>query len=191
MRQTNAAATMFHLKTCEALLQLHAEGAPLRFAVCHNFSSSFLRSGSSCVLYVTSFISSFVTLHYTRSQPGSLLQGMQSRSWHSWAIPGGMPCPSQAHATILNGFHYAPLRPSFTSVTSSPPAAFCCCARLAATGCVTGRRWHRSTLIRLTPYATLCPFTVCPSPPAKAGAFTGHPSRWHSQAIPSYLLHCL
>ena len=31
---------------------------------------------------------------------------------------------SQANATILTGFHYAPLRHSFTSVAFSPPAAY-------------------------------------------------------------------
>ncbi len=63
-----------------ALLQLHCPaGAPLRCAVCHTFSSSFLRSGSFCVLYATSFISSFVPLHCTRSQLCILLQVMASR----------------------------------------------------------------------------------------------------------------
>jgi hypothetical protein len=65
MRQTNAAATMFRLNTFKALLQLQCPtGAPLRYAVCHTFSSSFLRSGSSCGLRLTSFFSSFVPLHF-------------------------------------------------------------------------------------------------------------------------------
>ena len=65
MRQTNAAAATIRLKTFKALLQLHCPaGAPLRCAVCHTFSSSFLRSGSSCVLRLTSFITSFVPIYY-------------------------------------------------------------------------------------------------------------------------------
>ncbi len=80
------------------------------------------------------------------------------------AIPGGMRMPlRKAIATILTGFHYAPLRPPFTSVASSPLAAFCCCARLAATGCVAGHRWHIPALIRLSLHATRYPFTVRPS----------------------------
>jgi hypothetical protein len=49
------------------LLHLHCpSGALLRFAVCHTACSSYgIRHGSSCVLHATSFISSFVPLHYT------------------------------------------------------------------------------------------------------------------------------
>src|SRR5690606_42063906 len=49
------------------LAHLHCpSGAPLRFAVCHTTCSSYgIRHGSSCVLHATSFISSFVSLHYT------------------------------------------------------------------------------------------------------------------------------
>ena len=166
-----------------------AEGAPLRCAVCHTFSSSFLRSGSSCGLCLTSFIASSFRSIPLHSQPGICLRSPVPHPMHKAKAAAAHRLLHQAQCS----FHYisASLRYSFTSVRRSPPAAFCCCARLAATACVTGQRWHRSTLIRLTPYATRCPFTVCPSPPAKAVGFTGHPSRWHSQAIPSYLLHCL
>ena len=153
-----------------------AGSAPLRFAVCHTFSSSFLRSGSFCVLYATSFISSFIPLHCTRSQPGVLLQVMASRPLRFAAIQGGMRMPlRKAIATVLTGFHYAPIRPPFTSVASSPLAAFCCCARLAATGCVAEHRWHKPALIRLTPYATRYPFTVRPSPRCR-GALLSAPA---------------
>ena len=73
----------------------------------------------------------------------------------------------KAGATVLTGFHYAQLRKPFTSVAFSSLAAFCCYARLAATGCVSGYRWP--SLIRVTPYATRYPFTVRPSPPPKRG----------------------
>ena len=81
---------MWHCCSCIA------KGAPLRFAVCHTFSSSFLRSGSSCVLYVTSFISSFVPLHYTRSYQDILLRVMASRHRHTAPFPAGCTCPSQS-----------------------------------------------------------------------------------------------
>ena len=49
------------------LLHLHCpSGASLRYAVCHTSCSSYgIRHGSYCVLHATSFISSFVPLHYT------------------------------------------------------------------------------------------------------------------------------
>lgn len=54
-------------KSFMVLLHLHCpSGASLRFAVCHTSCSSYgIRHGSFCVLYATSFISSFVPLHYT------------------------------------------------------------------------------------------------------------------------------
>ena len=169
--------------SCSALA-----GASLRYAVCHTFSSSFLRSGSSCGLYPTSFISSFVPLHYTRSQltifPPPWHTNPHTYPQHKCAHVSG-----QTRATVLTGFHSPSLRPSFISVAYRPPAAFCCCARLAAPGCVTGRRWHKTY-----PYKA---GALCHTRPlhcvsiAPCGSFTGHPSRGHSQAIPSYLLHCL
>ncbi len=127
----------FRLKTCKALLQLQCPaGASLRFAVCHTFPPpSCVRAASVSCMPFRSFRSSFHSIAPLR----------------------------KACATVLTGFHYAPLRPPFTSVASSPLAAFCCCARLAATGCVAGHRWHIPALIRLTPYATRYPFTLHPS----------------------------
>jgi hypothetical protein len=54
-------------KSFMVLLHLHCpSGASLRYAVCHTACSSYgIRHGSSCVLHATSFISSFVPLHYT------------------------------------------------------------------------------------------------------------------------------
>ncbi|MCW3089403.1 MAG: hypothetical protein JWP81_472 [Ferruginibacter sp.] len=75
---------------------------------------------------------------------------------------------TQSRRCILTGFHFAPLRPSFTSV----PLQSTCCFLLLCSPCghwLRSRvRWHDPTLIRLTPYATLSPFTVCPSLPAVA-----------------------
>ena len=114
------------------------------------------------------------------------------KPWHT--NPATWPQHKCAHVfrkacpTILTGFHFAPLQPSFTSVAFSPPAAFCCCARLAATGCVPGRRWHRTYAHKLA-YATLCPFTVCPSLPAVALLAT--PAGGTRRQFRRDLLYCL
>jgi len=123
---------------------------------------SCVRAASVSSMPLRSFRPSFRSIAPVRSQAFCF------RSWHPApelrSNTGGMHMsPRKAIATILTGFHYAPLRPPFTSVASSPLAAFCCCARLAATGCVAGHRWHIPALIRLTPYATRYPFTVRPS----------------------------
>lgn len=107
------------------LLHLHyPSGASLRYAVCHTSCSSYgIRHGSYCVLHATSFITSFVPLHYT------------SFAAYPFASRLGIPylitetrhreCTSlsQASPTILTGFHFAALRHSFSSVAFSPPAA--------------------------------------------------------------------
>ena len=55
------------LQSFMVLLHLHCpSGASLRYAVCHTSCSSYgIRHGSYCVLHATSFITSFVPLHYT------------------------------------------------------------------------------------------------------------------------------
>ena len=85
--------------------------------------------GSYCVLHATSFISSFVTLHYTSfaakpfaSRPGIPLPDTKQHTWEYTSL-------SQANATILTGFHSAALCHSFTSVAFSPPAALFSFAR--------------------------------------------------------------
>lgn len=107
------------------LLHLHCpSGAPLRFAVCHTACSSYgIRHGSYCVLHATSFISSFVPLHYTTfaacpfaTRHGTLFNA-QSKA-QVMHIPF-----RKAIATILTGFRSATLRPTFISVAFSPPAA--------------------------------------------------------------------
>ena len=120
------------------LLHLHCpSGAPLRYAVCHTSCSSYgIRHGSSCVLHATSFISSFVPLHYTSFVAKPFASCWASQAMH---IPSHRECTSlsQANPTILTGFHFATLRHSFTSVAFSPPAAlFSCARRQPHLGCV-------------------------------------------------------
>ena len=119
------------------LLHLHCpSGASLRFAVCHTACSSYgIRHGSSCVLHATSFISSFVPLHYTTfaAWPFAARQGILSDP-HS-LIQKYAPAFPQTIPTILTGFHYASLRHSFTSVAFSPPAANNLACLAACHGC--------------------------------------------------------
>ena len=190
MRQTTAAATMFHLKTRMALLQLQCQRC-----------SATLRSLSHFFLLLPAFgqllcpVCHFV--HFVlRSAPLHPFAARQFASGHtipllhSWATRAG------CHALRKPPYntHRVPLRSTtsfihFSHIQSTRSLLLLCspCGHRLRYGATLAH----TTLIRLTPYATLCPSTVCPSPPAKAGAFTGHPSRWHSQAIPSYLLHCL
>lgn len=107
------------------LLHLHCpSGASLRFAVCHTACSSYgIRHGSSYVLHATSFISSFVPLHYTTFvarlfavRHGTLSTTQSKSTSDAHTFP-------QTNATILTGFHSATLRPTFISVAFSPPAA--------------------------------------------------------------------
>ncbi len=83
-----------------------------------------LRSGSYCVLHATSFITSFVPLHYTSfaAKPFASRQGIPSHTQSN--AHGNAPAFSQACPTILTGLHSASLRHSFTSVAFSPPAAY-------------------------------------------------------------------
>ena len=62
------------------------------------------------------------SLHLVRSYPFASWPGIplaRRKSLHM-----GCTSHSQANATILTGFHFAPLRHSFTSVAFSPPAAY-------------------------------------------------------------------
>ena len=106
------------------LAHLHCpSGAPLRFAVCHTTCSSYgIRHGSFCVLHATSFISSFVPLHYTTfvARPFATRHGTLSNTQSNAQV---MHIPFRKHPKILTGFHSAPLRPTFISVAFSPPAA--------------------------------------------------------------------
>ena len=189
MRHTNAAATTFRLKTFKALLQQHRPaGAPLRCAVCHTFSSSFLRSGSSYGLRLTSFFASCVPLHFVSfTMPALLL------TQHPGCIPSKIPTPCIPSAVsaspLFITLHYAALRHSFSSVSRRPPAAFCSDARLAAPGCVTGQCWHNTCTYKADALCHTLPLLCAPI--ASCGRFPGRPSQGHSQAIPSYLLHCL
>ena len=80
--------------------------------------------GSYCVLHATSFITSFVPLHYTTfaAKPFCCKAGhpkphTKQYTWDAPAFPQAIP-------TILTGFHFAALRHTFTSVAFSPPAAY-------------------------------------------------------------------
>jgi hypothetical protein len=172
-----------------ALLQLHClPGASLRYAVCHTFSSSFLRSGSFCVLCLTSFIASCVSLHFVSFTCAAVAYAARrcKPPFVAFVLHHLRAAPA-AHLFIP--LHYATLRHSFTSVSHSPPAAFYCYARLAATVCVTGRRCHSTHAYKADALCHALPLHCVPIAPCVR--FTGHPSRWHSQAIPSYLLHYL
>jgi hypothetical protein len=95
-----------------------ALGASLRSAVCHTTcSSSFIPHGSSRALHTTSFISLFVPLHSTRSQPpiaerlgipGFLLKIAVILS-ETKDLPGHIVIPSlsASQRTKLTQFHYA------------------------------------------------------------------------------------
>ena len=67
MCQTSAAAAIKHFINLYGIAAPALPfGATLHFAVCHTACSSYgIRHVSSCVLHATSFISSFVPLHYT------------------------------------------------------------------------------------------------------------------------------
>ena len=89
--------------------------------------------------------------------------------------------PHKCHHTAGSTFHSQNLRynthwvslslhyvlHSFQSHTGHPLPSVLVLA-LRPPGCVTGHRWHHPSLIRLTPYATQYPFTVCPSLPTVA-----------------------
>ena len=93
--------------------------------------------GSYSVLHATSFISSFVPLHYTTfaSNPFATRQGIPCHPQSNTL--GYAPAFPQTIPTILTGFHSASLRHSFTSVAFSPTAAnFCYARRPPHLGCV-------------------------------------------------------
>ena len=124
---------LWYCCTCNAL-----RAAIAGLSCCLQFR--FIPHGSYCVLHATSFITSFVPLHYTSFVAKPFASCWASQAMH---IPSHRECTSlsQANPTILTGFHSASLRHSFTSVAFSPPAAHNL-ARLAATVCVTGLHWH-------------------------------------------------
>lgn len=158
---------MICLKPLRLLLQLQCPaGAPLHCAVCHTFSSSFLRSGSSCVLHLTSLITSFVPLHFVSFTILIIAYAARCRKQLTKQCFSGTPTASANPLFITLHFaHYVihslqsgaihPL-PSVVVLALRPPAA------------LRGIIYTKPTLIRLAPYATCCPFTVCPSQPVVA-----------------------
>lgn len=86
--------------------------------------TAFVRA-ATCVLHATSFISSFVPLHYTTFVAKQLASSHGIPPHHTMPSLSGMHIPlRQSNATILTGFHSTPLRPAFISVAFSPPAAY-------------------------------------------------------------------
>jgi hypothetical protein len=112
-----------YLKTFMLLLHLHCpSGASLRYAVCHTSCSSYgIRHGSYCVLHATSFITSFVPLHYTRSQLTHLLQGRASLAKPQKPCIKGMhqPFASQPYNTHRVPFRFTTSSIHFSSVQST------------------------------------------------------------------------
>jgi len=99
---------------------------------------------------------------------------------------------SQTNATILTGFHFATLHPTFISVAFSPPAAnnFARLAyhRLRYGAALTQTLAHALTYTQSHEvHVTFCPFTVCPSLLSVALLSTpagGARSHFHSFLIP-------
>jgi len=79
--------------------------------------------GSYCVLHATSFITSFVSLHYTSFVALFFATSLCSPFQPTYLCTRAASAFPQANPTILTGFHYASLRHTFTSVAFSPPAA--------------------------------------------------------------------
>ena len=93
--------------------------------------------GSYCVLHATSFITSFVPLHYTTFAAKPFCCKAGHPKPHTKQYTWDAPAFSQAIPAILTGFHSASLRHSFTSVAFSPPAAlFSFARRQPHLGCV-------------------------------------------------------
>lgn len=78
---------------------------------------------ATCVIHATSFISSSVPLHYT-TFAAILFASRHGTLSHTQSKAQVMHMLfRKAQATILTGLHSATLRPPFTSVAFSPPAA--------------------------------------------------------------------
>jgi hypothetical protein len=142
---------------------------------------SFVRA-AACVLHATSFISSSVPLHCTRSQP--TLFASRHGTLTSTHTPSKV-CRYISHSQRYNT-PWVPLRSTtsfihFSSIQSTRCLLFLCspCGPRSAFRGIVGTK---PTLIRLTPYATRYPCTVRPR---SRGRSTVRPSRGHSPAIPS------
>lgn len=143
MCQTNAAAAM---KSVYKLLWYCCTCIALRVL---RYATQFVTLLAAHTAFVTAALVSFMPLRsfrpsfrFTspRSQLDHLLQGMAHYP-HTKQSTSDAHTFSQANATILTGLRSATLRPPFTSVAFSTPAANNL-ARLAATVCVTGLHWH-------------------------------------------------
>lgn len=130
-------------------------GAPFHYAVCHTTCCSHgIRHGSSCVLHATSFITSFVPLHYTTfvARPFAARHGTLS-----WAQRKGT---SDAHtfsqATLQYSLGSIPLHyvlHSFRSHSVHPLPIILLALR--TTVCVTGLHWHTPSLMHWPPHKAL------------------------------------
>ena len=112
--------------------------------VCHTpcSSSLFLTAASVSFTPLRSFLPSFPFIP-PRSQLSICCKPVHPLLIHNSLPNKDAPILLQAIPAILTGFHFTSLRHTFTSGAFSPPAAFYCCARLAATVCVTGFHWHK------------------------------------------------
>lgn len=116
---------LWYWHTCIALRVLRYAS---QFVILLAAHTAFV-TAATCVLHAASFTSSLVPLHYTTfvACPFSTRHGTLS---HTQSKAQVLHIPfRKAIATIFTGFHSASLRPTFTSVAFSPPAAKNC-ARL-------------------------------------------------------------
>ncbi len=137
MRQTNAAAAikqfinlLWYCCTCIALRVLRSLSHCLQLI---RHSSRQLLCPSCHLIH---FVLRSATLHHVRTLT------FCCKAWHTIQSTKQSTSDahtfSQAHATILTGFHSAPLLPTFISVAFSPPAAnnFACLAACHSCGFV-------------------------------------------------------
>ena len=130
------------------------------------------------------FVLRSATLHHVRSPT------ICCKAWHTIQhtkqSTGDAHTFSQTHATILTGFHSAPLRPTFISVAFSPPAAnnF---ARLAYHRLRYGASLTQTLAHALAGHKAIkCMSRSAPSLCVHRSwrHFTVRPSQWCSQPLP-------
>lgn len=122
MRQTSAAAA---IRLFKALLWYCCTCTALRVLRSLSHCLQLIRHSSRQLLcpscHLIHFVLRSAPLHHVRTLT------ICCKAWHTIQHTKQSTSDahtfSQAHATILTGFHSAPLRPTFISVAFSPPAA--------------------------------------------------------------------